>query len=491
MHIADESHRPTATKACIAACEEHFEREKINVDDLERDDLADVCRTLVTAYADRCAARRGTPSELPPLADADRLVETLADHFHAFGALGPAMRDPEIMEIQISSPDRIIAYYLDGRVAELPIVFRSDEEVQRRVRRMLRMDATATHHLDERHVFVDGLLSGGERLHVVGPPVGRHHKVNIRKAVGMREPSVGQLISNGTLGRNPDTAGRAGRFLQAAWLAENSIIVTGSQGSGKTTSLRCLLASAAQVDASSSFATGPVGSLEFTHTVVLEEAREIDPHEELTANIDCFSCRTSDDPLLEVTMARLVKEAKRTYAQRIVVGEIRDGQVALDALSAAREGLPFAATLHAETAAEAIDKFGLLMMLGGAPIEVAHRGIAGAIDFVVVCERARVWNVETQAWERRPRITEIAALTGEVSANGDATLRPIFTRDARTDALEAVGNVALADRQLRRFDRYDIDTHGLLLDPVTIDARTGSVDIPSTVVMAPATAVGQ
>lgn len=86
----------------------------------------------------------------------------------------------------------------------------------------------------------------------------------------------------------------------------------------------------------------------------------------------------------EVTLRMLVKEALRMRPSRIVVGEVRQAE-SLDLLLALNSGLPGLATLHANSAREALTKLCTLPLLAGPNISPSFvvPTVASAIDLVV------------------------------------------------------------------------------------------------------------
>ena len=90
----------------------------------------------------------------------------------------------------------------------------------------------------------------------------------------------------------------------------------------------------------------------------------------------------------EVSLRRLVKEALRMRPDRLVVGEVRDAE-ALDLLLALNTGVPGAATIHANSAREALGKLAALPLLAGRNIDAAFvlPAVAASVDLVVHCER--------------------------------------------------------------------------------------------------------
>lgn len=74
---------------------------------------------------------------------------------------------------------------------------------------------------------------------------------------------------------------------------------------------------------------------------------------------------------------------------RIVVGEVRDAE-ALDLLLALNTGVPGAATIHANSAADALRRLTALPLLAGRNIDAGFvvPAIASSVDVVVHCRRA-------------------------------------------------------------------------------------------------------
>ena len=104
---------------------------------------------------------------------------------------------------------------------------------------------------------------------------------------------------------------------------------------------------------------------------------------------------------------------------RLIVGEVRQAE-ALDLLIAMNSGLPSAATLHANSAREAVTKLCTLPLLAGQNIaaDFVVPTVAGCVDIVVHTATAR---------DGRRQIREIAALPGRVEA-GVVEIAEIFTR---------------------------------------------------------------
>lgn len=108
----------------------------------------------------------------------------------------------------------------------------------------------------------------------------------------------------------------------------------------------------------------------------------------------------------EISMRRLVKEALRMRPSRIIVGEVREAE-SLDMLIALNSGLPGLASIHANSARDAVTKLCTLPLLAGENVSSRFvvPTVASAIDLVV--------HLDILADGRR-RVREIVGLSGRV-----------------------------------------------------------------------------
>ncbi|MBT2486724.1 CpaF family protein [Microbacterium sp. ISL-108] len=225
-------------------------------------------------------------------------------------------------------------------------------------------------------------MTDGSRLHVAIADVVRGSwAVNIRKFL----PKYRTLEALSAQGALP--AGLA-RALRDAMREGRSVIVSGATHAGKTTLLGALLASCA----------------ESQRIITVEETFEL-----AVDGPDVVALQGRQASLEgtgEITLRRLVKEALRMRPDRLVVGEVRDAE-ALDLVLALNTGVPGAGTVHANSAAEALEKLTMLPLLAGRNIDRSFiaPALATSIDLVVHC-------VRDDSGMRRVR--EVIAPTGEV-----------------------------------------------------------------------------
>lgn len=315
----------------------------------------------------------------------------IRDVHHAVAGFGPLQRlfdDPTVEEIWINEPNRVFVAR-EGR-SILTDVSLGESEVRSLVERMLR---TSGRRLDLSEPFVDAMLPDGSRLHVAIPDVTRRHwVVNIRKFI-VRPRHIRDLVPRGTLTEH------AAQFLDASVRAGLNVVVAGSTQAGKTTLLSGLL--------------GCIPAHE--RIVSCEEVFELD-----VEHPDWVAMQTRD-PSLEGTggipLRRLVREALRMRPTRLIVGEVRQAE-ALDLLIAMNSGMPAMATIHANSAREAVTKLCTLPLLAGQniPGEFVVPTVASAVDLVV--------HTRTDADGVR-RVSEIAGVTGRVES-GVVEMSSIF-----------------------------------------------------------------
>lgn len=343
----------------------------------------EVARAEVRRHDDRALARGGVLVE-----DEAACVRDVLAAVSGFGALQPLLDDPGIEEVWVNGDGAV--HTARGGVAERTALRLDEATVRDLVERMLQ--ATGR-RVDIGQPFVDASLPDGSRLHVAIADVVRGSwVVNIRKFLpGHR--SLDALTAQGAL--TPDAAHALGEAMRAG----ASVIVSGATHAGKTTMLKALLAACAADQ----------------RIITVEETFEL-----AVDGPDVVALQGRQPSLEgtgEITLRRLVKEALRMRPDRLVVGEVRDAE-ALDLVLALNTGVPGACTVHANSAAEALDKLCLLPLLAGRNIDrgFVAPAIASSVDLVVHCAR--------DAAGRR-YVEEIVAPTGEV-VQGRVLSTPVF-----------------------------------------------------------------
>ncbi|MBE7323795.1 CpaF family protein [Nocardioides sp. Y6] len=399
--------------ALDAALREDVRREGVDPQ-REVDVVRRLARKVVGDHDERSLTGATTP-----LADAAAVVEELVARIAGFGPLQALLDDPDVEEIWINDPTRVFVAR-HGR-HELTDVMLARGQVDELVERMLK---SSGRRVDLSRPFVDALLPGGHRLHVVLEGISRGFTaVNIRK-FRLQAARLDELVELGSMPAS------AAAFLAASVRAGLNILVAGGTQAGKTTLLNCLSAAI------------PGGE----RVVSCEEVFELKfPHPDW---VPMQTRQAGLEGTGEIRLRDLVKESLRMRPSRVLVGEVR-AEECLDLLLALNSGLPGMCTLHANSAREALTKMCTLPLLAGENISARFvvPTVASSVDLVV--------HLALDPGGTR-RVSEIVAVPGRVE-DDVIEVEPIFER--RGTDLRWVGGVPA---RLDRFERIGVDVHALL-----------------------------
>ena len=274
-------------------------------------------------------------------------------------AINQLIEDEQVEEIWINAPGRI--FLAKNGVSELTSIILNDSEMTVLVEQLLR---NTGRRLDISHPFVDATLPDGSRLHAVIPDITKKWPaINIRK-FGKQGPTLEDLFDREMFDKLTKD------LLKDIVTSSKNILVSGTTGAGKTTFISALLNSL------------PAN----TRVITCEEVFEL----KLNSS-DWVGLQTRETNLEnkgEVSLRRLIREALRMRPERLILGEVRQAE-ALELLIALNSGMSGMATIHANSAPEAINKLTLLPLLGGPNIqsEFVRKTVGQVIDFVVHIQR--------------------------------------------------------------------------------------------------------
>ena len=283
----------------------------------------------------------------------------MKNHIVSNSLINELIQDDTVEEIWINGPGQI--FVARNGIAELTSVVLSENEIIVLVEQLLR---NTGRRLDISHPFVDATLPDGSRLHAVIPDITKKWPaINIRK-FGSETPKIEFLVEKRMLNSQIAT------LLKEIVGKSKNILISGTTGAGKTTFLSSLLN------------TLPAN----TRIITCEEVFEL----KLNSS-DWVALQTREMNLEsegEVSLRRLIREALRMRPDRLVLGEVRQAE-ALDLLIALNSGMSGMATIHANSAREAINKLMLLPLLGGPNIqaEFVKKTVGQVIDFAIHLER--------------------------------------------------------------------------------------------------------
>ncbi len=252
------------------------------------------------------------------------------------GSLTPLLDRPDVENIHILGHDRVVLSLANGDRVPAPPVAGSEEELVMMIRHLAATAGHTSRRFDNASPILDLRLASGHRLFAV-TSVAERTSVVIRRH-RMLQSSLDVLARAGTLTPAMSTV------LRAAVHAPNpaNLLVVGGTGAGKTTLLRSLLSEV------------PQDELLVTIEDTLElHLRSSGLHERTLA----LETRTSNtEGTGEISMYDLAKAALRMSPDRVIVGEVRGGEVMqlLQAMGIGNDGS--LGTIHAGSTRAAINK---------------------------------------------------------------------------------------------------------------------------------------
>lgn len=231
---------------------------------------------------------------------------------------------------------------------------------------------------DAKHPFVDATLLSGHRVHAAFPPLARQGiLISLR-----RLPHVGNLQA--VSGAMRWTQSPLYTFLAQAVKKGDSVIISGSTGSGKTTLTTDLL--------------GEIPPNE--RVIALEDTPELAPYHPHFLTL--ISRPPNADGCGEVTLRTLLRQTLRMRPDRIVLGECRGPEV-LDLLQALNTGHHGAlTTLHANSPRDALRRIELLCLLasaGSIPIPAIRELLAFGVQWVAQVRRRGSLRLIEELWK--------------------------------------------------------------------------------------------
>lgn len=290
-------------------------------------------------------------------AEIRQVAEALTKELAGFGPIEDLLNDAAVEDILVNGHlDVYVSRF--GRLERMPVRFTDQGHLLRIVRRIL---APIGRRLDESNPMVDARLPDGGRINVIIPPLALQGPiVSIRKF--RKDPLRPEdLLSLGTM--NAEVA----ELLEAAVKARCNILVSGGTSSGKTSLLNALA----------------------THVPDTERVITIEDTAELSLNHPHVVRLESRPGGFEgtgvVSIRDLLRNSLRMRPDRIIVGEVRGGEVLemLQAMSTGHDGSM--GTIHASSPRECLYRLEMLAGFAGFQgSEVSlRRQIANAIDFIV------------------------------------------------------------------------------------------------------------
>lgn len=284
------------------------------------------------------------------------------------------LKDPQITDVCINGEESILIEKAGtAEAVSLSLVHR--EWLRNSLKRwVLAQLSQVGKTWDAKFPFVDASLLTGHRLHVAFPPITRFClAVSLRRIPSFKAGKAGKA---GQLRDAPPLPSwqKSPRLslIENAVVQGESVLIAGATGSGKTTLAAHLLSKVSPLE----------------RIIALEDTAELLPdHPQF---LSLLTRPPNSDGYGEVGLRTLLKQTLRMRPDRIVLGECRGDEV-LELLQALNTGHGGAlATLHANSARDALKRIELLCLLacdGRLPPGVLREFIAAGLQWVCLVQK--------------------------------------------------------------------------------------------------------
>ena len=319
----------------------------------------------------------------------ENLIQEIEDEVMGLGPIEPLMKDPTISDVLVNGYGQV---YVErsGKLEFTPIRFKDDAHLRKIIDKIV---SAVGRRIDESCPMVDARLADGSRVNAIIPPLALKGSILSIRRFSVDPLEMDDLLKFKTL--SPEIA----ELLKGIVKARLNVLISGGTGTGKTTLLNVLSRFIPE--------TERIITIEDSAELQLKQ-RHVVPLETRPANIEGKG---------QITQRDLVRNSLRMRPDRIIVGEVRGGEV-LDMLQAMNTGHDGSlCTLHANSPRDALSRLETLIAMNSVNLDSlsARRYLSAALNVIVHLARL------PDGSRKITSIQELTGMEGEV-----VTLQEIF-----------------------------------------------------------------
>lgn len=314
--------------------------------------------------------------------DLSTLVQAIQNEVMGLGPIEPLIADPTVSDILVNGSS---AVYVErfGRLERTAIQFADHDHVYRIIEKIV---SRIGRRIDESSPMVDARLPDGSRVNAIIPPLALDGPMLSIRRFSATPLQAADLIRLGTL-----TADMV-KVLEGLVTCKMNILISGGTGSGKTTLLNMMSAFVPETE----------------RVVTIEDAAELRLQQPHVVRLETRPPNVEGRG--EISQRLLVKNSLRMRPDRIVIGEVRGGEVLdmLQAMNTGHEGSM--TTIHANSPRDAMTRLENMVGLSGVSIGLKpiRQQIAAALTAVIQVSRM------TDGSRKVTSIQEISGMEGDV-----------------------------------------------------------------------------
>jgi pilus assembly protein CpaF len=270
----------------------------------------------------------------------EQLLREIQDEVLGLGPLEPFMQDPTISDVLVNTYKQIYVERF-GKLEITEARFKDDRHLRRIIDKIV---SAVGRRIDESCPMVDARLADGSRVNAIIPPLALDGPILSIRRFAVEPLELDDLLTLKSV--TPEI----GELLKDIVRARLNILISGGTGTGKTTLLNVL----------SRF----VPSTE--RIVTIEDSAELQLKQEHVVRLETRPPNIEGKG--EVTQRDLVRNSLRMRPDRIIVGEVRGGEV-IDMFQAMNTGHDGSlSTIHANSPRDALMRLETLVALTGLSI---------------------------------------------------------------------------------------------------------------------------